>query len=597
MAPTVSPMASAPWTTLDYPQMTMHSKQPLDSIQAAMISTTLRVRFPEGTCPKPELMCQDFCEYGELARLDMTLKKSSGAVLVTYFDVRSAQRCSLQIVSAHAEPWASLQQDYRALRISLATSESIGSMGGFNQFGEVANVSVISGEMVVEFFDMRAAQALLEHIEHHGGNASPHWPVDEQERSLLRGWTPTTPQTQAKQRREQHLQQLQHFHQVQQGSPMNLHALAAGLFGANPELHAGGVTPVPRMQPSPLPLELSSSTSHPSALSVNPSSPTASGGAVTSSVPGPPTLPAPPPGLASGQDKIGSKKDDEPPSPNSDDSPTRADRNSRPVRTKVTIKEFAKYDIETDKINSGEDRRTTVMVRNLSGPRARKEFLDFLHKCDLALKFTFFYMPCKEHRNTPAGFAFVNFMHPEDVMKLYIAMKSGLWKEVMSDAQSKAPAMSYARFQGQEALLKHFSSSAVLHESDPDKRPIFRTKAGHLQEMSPSTILTSSPNRSPVRSPVRSPNRSPRKNRGGYNMTAQVGQASEVSLASVHNGQDHTSQSPSRKHGPKATEVDVSGAVQADTQPSYVYLSSIISQPSPSFQDHQYAVPASRAVI
>mmetsp|Transcript_29470 Transcript_29470/g.90717 ORF Transcript_29470/g.90717 Transcript_29470/m.90717 type:complete len:188 (-) Transcript_29470:239-802(-) len=56
-------------------------------------------------------------------------------------------------------------------------------------------------------------------------------------------------------------------------------------------------------------------------------------------------------------------------------------------------------------------------------------------------------------------------------------VKSGFWREFISDPQSKAPAMSYARFQGHEELAKHFNSSAVLHEQDPEKRPIFRAEA------------------------------------------------------------------------------------------------------------------------
>lgn len=158
--------------------------------------------------------------------------------------------------------------------------------------------------------------------------------------------------------------------------------------------------------------------------------------------------------------------------------PKAAEKGSnRPVRTKVTAKEFQKYDIDPEKIQRNEDPRTTVMVRNLTGQNARKDFLMFLEKCGLQEKYTFFYMPCKEHRNVPAGFAFLNFVAPADIHKLYVMVKSGFWREFISDPQSKAPAMSYARFQGHEELVKHFTSSAVLHEQDPDKRPIFRVEA------------------------------------------------------------------------------------------------------------------------
>mmetsp|Transcript_58954 Transcript_58954/g.72086 ORF Transcript_58954/g.72086 Transcript_58954/m.72086 type:complete len:254 (-) Transcript_58954:166-927(-) len=181
-------------------------------------------------------------------------------------------------------------------------------------------------------------------------------------------------------------------------------------------------------------------------------------------------------------------------SPQGDDK--KGERGNRPLRTKVSTKEFSKYDIDPDRIERGEDSRTTVMVRNVAGNSARKEFLNLMDKFGLSDRFTFFYMPCKEHRNVLAGFAFVNFISPLDVHKLFVMVKNGAWREVMSKSQTKAPGVSYARFQGHEELVEHFSSSAVLHEQDPEKRPIFRPdaaakaakekqKTGYKKESSP----------------------------------------------------------------------------------------------------------------
>lgn len=152
----------------------------------------------------------------------------------------------------------------------------------------------------------------------------------------------------------------------------------------------------------------------------------------------------------------------------------------RPVRTKIANKDFQKFDIDPDAILRGIDKRTTVMVRHLQGVCARKEFLLFLDKCGLGNRYSFFYMPCKEHRNVPAGFAFVNFASPHDVHTLFGAVQSGLWREICSGSPSKSPAVSYARFQGHEDLVEHFSLSAVLHEQDPEKRPIFRPEVAKL---------------------------------------------------------------------------------------------------------------------
>jgi len=146
----------------------------------------------------------------------------------------------------------------------------------------------------------------------------------------------------------------------------------------------------------------------------------------------------------------------------------------RMAQTKITDKDFQKFDINPDAILRGEDKRTTVMVRHLQGLCARKDFLLFLDKCSLGNRYSFFYMPCKEHRNIPAGFAFVNFASPHDVHTLYVAVASGLWREACGSSPTKSPAVSYARFQGHENLVQHFSLSIVIQEQDPEKRPIFR---------------------------------------------------------------------------------------------------------------------------
>jgi hypothetical protein len=166
----------------------------------------------------------------------------------------------------------------------------------------------------------------------------------------------------------------------------------------------------------------------------------------------------------------------------------------RPARTKIGNKEFSKYDINPDKILAGEDKRTTVMVRNLVGHSARQGFLSYLEKCGLQDKHTFFYMPCKEHRNIPVGFAFVNFTSPSDVHKLYQMMKTDLWSELIRDPQSKAPAVSYARFQGHEELTKHFSSSAVLSRRNPEKRPSFRPAPADVAQTDPAKASAAAAN-------------------------------------------------------------------------------------------------------
>jgi len=338
----------------------------------AGLSNTVCISDPDRQWPAVQVKAvKELSEFGEIARLDTSLVAVARCILVTFFDVRSAQRVILSS-PGRCEPFPPAAHDCRTVRVKLsAFAEKVEHVaGGFNQFGEVANISASMGVAIVEFYDLRSAQMLLVASD---GTATP-WSQEQQNggAGLL--------------------------------ASLGQWPLGAGGFAlGQPPVEDGGDTADEK----------------------------------------------------NGKDRTG----------------------NRPVRTKVSTKEFQKYDIDPDRIQRGEDTRTTVMVRNITGVNARKDFLNFIEKCNLGDRFTFFYMPCKEHRNVPAGFAFVNFISANDVHTLFLLVKNGVWREFMTDSQSKAPGMSYARFQGHEELAKHFSCSAVLHEQDSDKRPIFRPEA------------------------------------------------------------------------------------------------------------------------
>jgi len=144
------------------------------------------------------------------------------------------------------------------------------------------------------------------------------------------------------------------------------------------------------------------------------------------------------------------------------------------ARTKGSSEGLQELDITPGAILRGEDKRTTVVVRHLHGPRARRGLLMLLDRCGLGDQYSFFHMPWKEDRSRSAGIAFVNFASPHDVHIFCGAVASGLWRDVCGKPPPWPPAVSYARFQGHEALARHFGPSAALPEQDPEKRPIAR---------------------------------------------------------------------------------------------------------------------------
>jgi len=353
---------------------------------------------------------QDLSKFGEIARLDTSLAGTLGTVLVTYFDVRSAQNVMLQMAS-RAKPFQPASHDCRIVSVDLqGFGAKMGHMGGFQHFGEVAHVDVLGGQAIVEFYDLRSAQALLASA---GDCASP---------VPAGAAAPPSP------------------HQLR--DPMEA---------------------IPAQLPAPPGLGRPAAASCKAGVKGN-------GGI---------------PDSAAGQ---------------AGDAPKH-----RVARTKITDKDFQKFDIHPDAILRGADKRTTVMVRHLQGACARKDFLSFLDRCGLGNRYSFFYMPCKEHRNVPAGFAFVNFAAPQDVHTLFSAVASGLWREVCGNSPTKSPAVSYARFQGHEDLVQHFSLSVVLQEQDPEKRPIFRPEVANQCQVATRPTSASGPMKVGQALPIPSP--------------------------------------------------------------------------------------------
>uniref|UniRef100_A0A7S3WDC3 Mei2-like C-terminal RNA recognition motif domain-containing protein n=1 Tax=Strombidinopsis acuminata TaxID=141414 RepID=A0A7S3WDC3_9SPIT len=356
-------------------------------------------------------LLRELANFGEIARIDASMAPILRMINITFFDVRAANTACTYL-AGRAEQLPPTGDDFRIVLVNMGPfEEKLGAGCNFSQFGEVASLSTYGASVIVEYYDIRGAMLLVAAA---GGSASP-----------------CTPQRLAQ------------------------HALVHSRNEAPPSLDLWEALRPKTLSLAPPP-GLETVESKRRASPSEPASPTVSElGLVT-------------PMRHRSSDVSTVHKQ------NSDGKVEEAQKTvNRPVRTKVSSRDFSKFDVDADKIARGEDQRTTVMVRNLVGPRARKDFLKLLEKCGLADRYTFFYMPCKEHRDVPAGFAFVNLNAPSDVLKLFTVVKKDLWRTQIRDLQVKPLALSYARFQGHEELMAHFSSSVVLCEQDPDKRPLF----------------------------------------------------------------------------------------------------------------------------
>mmetsp|Transcript_39216 Transcript_39216/g.92326 ORF Transcript_39216/g.92326 Transcript_39216/m.92326 type:complete len:441 (+) Transcript_39216:152-1474(+) len=380
-------------------------------------SNTVRVTYLDGVCPTTvHEAVEEFSAFGEIARLDTSLSAIRGCILVTYFDVRCAQRLLMEY-SGCTEPFPAAAHDVRCVRTSMSAFFSlVGVNGGVEVFGDVADLSTVGKEVVIEFYDIRGAQRFLSAS---GGNASP--------------------------------------------VPMGSHPSASGGSGVSNSTswNQHGAQNPAYLLPGP------GSQGNYSEVSQNGSIESLARAALMTED-----------GTGNGNPMGDLRKGDK---------GNKVEAAKAP-RSKVTSKEFQKFEINAESIANGKDKRTTVMVRRLTGPNARADLEGLLDRCGLGKRYNFFYMPCKEHRNVHAGFAFVNFIAPDDVLRLHTAMENGMWSEVTGGSESKSPLVSYARFQGQTELMSHFSSSAIMRDQDPNKRPLFRSsteEASGLSEVGP----------------------------------------------------------------------------------------------------------------
>ncbi|CAE7373467.1 ML2 [Symbiodinium sp. CCMP2456] len=369
------------------------------SVSLSDASNTVAVHF-QTDCPRNlDEATALFSRFGDIARLDTTLGAVTGLVFVTFFDVRVAQKV-LQHFGALAEPFQPAAYDFRAVSIAPHVIADLpDQFGQLHSFGEIAGVSLCGEEIVVEFYDMRAAQQVTFFV-----------PASRPRRQVSQ--TAGQGQGQA---------------QVQNGQ-----------------------IPVPR---SPLATDWVQETlSASKAFSLQ------------GAVPGSPPL---------------TGKESEPPTTPPSKSGPKWQGPGKPVREKVRMEDLLKFDIVPEKIQSGEDTRTTVMVRNIPKACTREAFVELLNPCGLSDRYTFFYMPFDKRRNMHCGFAFINFRTPSDVLVLWQRMTPSFWRAYLKRGHVSAstlPAVSYARLQGQEQLTKHFSLSAVMRDSDARKRPVFCQK-------------------------------------------------------------------------------------------------------------------------
>jgi hypothetical protein len=126
-----------------------------------------------------------------------------------------------------------------------------------------------------------------------------------------------------------------------------------------------------------------------------------------------------------------------------------------------------------EKIRSGDDVRTTVMIRNIPNKVDAAQFKGILDSHVFG-KYDFSYLRIDFQNLCNVGYAFVNFTQAEDIILLYDAIVGRHWNIYNSD---KVAEMCYATIQGLDCCIEKFRNSSVMLEWQPHRPKLWFTEA------------------------------------------------------------------------------------------------------------------------
>ncbi|XP_072959071.1 protein MEI2-like 2 [Typha angustifolia] len=130
------------------------------------------------------------------------------------------------------------------------------------------------------------------------------------------------------------------------------------------------------------------------------------------------------------------------------------------------------YQLDLEKIISGEDTRTTLMIKNIPNKYTSKMLLAAIDENHEGT-YDFFYLPIDFKNRCNVGYAFINMVSPGHIISFYQAFNGKKWEKFNSE---KVVSLAYARIQGRAALISHFQNSSLMNEDKRCRPILFHSK-------------------------------------------------------------------------------------------------------------------------
>ncbi|MBA0758853.1 hypothetical protein Gotri_021815 [Gossypium trilobum] len=127
------------------------------------------------------------------------------------------------------------------------------------------------------------------------------------------------------------------------------------------------------------------------------------------------------------------------------------------------------YELDIERIIRGEDKRTTLMLKNIPNKCVAPDFGSlryYMNKCNV-------------------GYAFINMIEPSQVITFYQAFNGKKWEKFNSE---KVASLAYARIQGKAALIAHFQNSSLMNEDKRCRPILFNTDGPNAGDQVPFPV-------------------------------------------------------------------------------------------------------------
>mmetsp|Transcript_25203 Transcript_25203/g.25413 ORF Transcript_25203/g.25413 Transcript_25203/m.25413 type:complete len:753 (-) Transcript_25203:306-2564(-) len=133
----------------------------------------------------------------------------------------------------------------------------------------------------------------------------------------------------------------------------------------------------------------------------------------------------------------------------------------------------ADYALDLEKVASGADTRTTLMIRNIPNKYTQVMLLNEINVRHEGT-YDFYYLPIDFKNRCNVGYAFINFMEPKHIIPFFKDFNNQRWSNFNSE---KVCALSFARIQGKASMVARFQNSSLL-EKDNEYRPLLFVSSG-----------------------------------------------------------------------------------------------------------------------